>query len=218
MLSGLGSIYWLKHENSSPWIIHWVDIYSLIEYSIYHIIGRARKWQNQMHRWMHVINICDVCLWWCITNKLCSGTRLKRFINQLIINILASINIILALSLNPIIYFSAIWSWWLLLSLMFLWPSYLFWSNNLGFCSISFADTRLPGCLSHWICSLNIGLNMLLSDSFKSCLDFLLGYYTGEFKAFKPIVRVMFGAMDEPLASCMLVHSLETQFEMIMCL
>ena len=35
---------------------------------------------------------------------------------------------------------------------------------------------------------LNIGLNMLTSDPFMSCLDFLLGYSTGEFQAVQLIV------------------------------
>ena len=38
------------------------------------------------------------------------------------------------------------------------------------------------------------GLNMLPSDS--SCLDFLLGYSTGEFQDLQLIVLVVFGAMD----------------------
>ena len=53
---------------------------------------------------------------------------------------------------------------------------------------------------------LNTGLNMLPSDSSVSCLDSLLGYSTGELQALQLIVLAAFGAMDEPLASCMLVH------------
>ena len=42
-----------------------------------------------------------------------------------------------------------------------------------------------------------------------SILDFLQGYYTGEFQTSQLIVRSMFGAVDHSLASCILVHSLE---------
>ena len=49
---------------------------------------------------------------------------------------------------------------------------------------------------------------MLPSDSSVSRLDSLLGYSTGELQALQLIVLAVFGAMDEPLASCMLVHFL----------
>ena len=48
-----------------------------------------------------------------------------------------------------------------------------------------------------------------------SCLDSLIGYSTGEFQALQLIVLVVFGAVDWPLASCMLAHFLEIYFEMI---
>ena len=48
-----------------------------------------------------------------------------------------------------------------------------------------------------------------------SCLDSLLGYSAGEFQALQLIVLVVFGALNKPLASCMLVHFLEIKFEMI---
>ena len=41
-----------------------------------------------------------------------------------------------------------------------------------------------------------IELNMLPADSFMSCLDSLLGYFTGEFRALQLIVFAVFGAMD----------------------
>ena len=44
--------------------------------------------------------------------------------------------------------------------------------------------------------SLNIGLNMLPSDSFMSCLHSLLGYFTGDFQVLHLIVIVAFGAVD----------------------
>ena len=47
---------------------------------------------------------------------------------------------------------------------------------------------------------------MFHSDSFMSCVDHLLGYSTGEIQTILINVHVVFGAMDEPLASCMLVQ------------
>ena len=41
------------------------------------------------------------------------------------------------------------------------------------------ANAQLLGCFRPWTFSLNIGLDMLPSDSFMSCLHFLLGYSTG---------------------------------------
>ena len=41
-----------------------------------------------------------------------------------------------------------------------------------------------------------IGLNMLSSDSFMSCLDSLLWYSAGEFRALQLIILVVFGAVD----------------------
>ena len=54
------------------------------------------------------------------------------------------------------------------------------------------------------------------SDSFMSCLDSLPGYSRGvpDFTTYI-LVLVVFGAVDLPLTSPMLVHFLETQFEMI---
>ena len=43
-----------------------------------------------------------------------------------------------------------------------------------------------------------------------SCLDYLLRYSAGEFKALYLIVFAVFGAVDKPIASCMLVHFLVT--------
>ena len=42
-----------------------------------------------------------------------------------------------------------------------------------------------------------------------SCLDSLQGYSSREFQALQLIVLAVFGAVDEPLASYMLVHFLE---------
>ena len=41
---------------------------------------------------------------------------------------------------------------------------------------------------------------------------------TGEFQALQLILLVVVAAIDQPLASCMLVHILEIQFEMIVVL
>ena len=57
------------------------------------------------------------------------------------------------------------------------------------------ATTRLPECFCRWDLSLNIGLNMLPSESIMSCLDYLLVYFTGEFQALKLIVLVVFDAV-----------------------
>ena len=43
---------------------------------------------------------------------------------------------------------------------------------------------------------MNIGLNMLPSNSFMLCLDSLLGYFAGEFKALQLIILAVFGAVD----------------------
>ena len=66
-----------------------------------------------------------------------------------------------------------------------------------------------------WSFSLNIGLNMLHSDSFILCLDKLIRSSTGEFQALELIVVPMFRDMDNQLASCMLLHFLEIWSEMI---
>ena len=51
-----------------------------------------------------------------------------------------------------------------------------------------------------------------------SRLDSLLGYSTGEFQALQMIGLAVFGAVDWPLASSMLVHLLKIKFEMIVSL
>ena len=81
----------------------------------------------------------------------------------------------------------------------FLWPLSLFWITPLIFLKLSSsssANTHLPGCFRPWTFLLNIGLNMLPSEYFTSCLDFLLRYSTEEFRALHLIVLVMFGTMD----------------------
>ena len=49
-------------------------------------------------------------------------------------------------------------------------------------------NAQLPGCFRPWTFSLNIGLNLLTSDSLMSCLHFLLEYSSGEFRALQLIV------------------------------
>ena len=78
----------------------------------------------------------------------------------------------------------------------------LFWITYLAFLKVSssgFANTHLLGCVRPWTFPLNIGLNMLPSDSCMSCLDPLLGYSTGEFQGLQLIVLVVFG-----LTTCLL--------------
>ena len=77
------------------------------------------------------------------------------------------------------------------------------------------ANAQLPRCFCPWTFSLNIGLNMLPLDSFMSCLHSLLGYSTGQFQALQLIVIAAFGGVDQPFASCMLLHFLEIYFKMI---
>ena len=87
-----------------------------------------------------------------------------------------------------------------------------FLDYTLGFLLLSSsgsANAQLPGCFCPWTFSLNIGLNVLPSESFMPCLHSLLGYSTWEFQAFQLIVLAVLGGMDKPLASCMLVHFLE---------
>ena len=57
-------------------------------------------------------------------------------------------------------------------------------------------DAHLSGCFRSLTFPLNIGLNMLASDSFVSCLDYPLGHSTGKFNALQLIVLVVFSAMD----------------------
>ena len=71
---------------------------------------------------------------------------------------------------------------------------------------IGFVNAHLPGCFCPWTFRLNIGLNTSPSDSFVSYLNSHLGYSAGEFQALQLIVLAVFGAVDWPLASCMLVH------------
>ena len=77
----------------------------------------------------------------------------------------------------------------------------------------SSANTLLPGCFHPWTFLLHSGLNMLLSDSFMSCLYSLLGYWTG---ALQLIVLVVIDAVNCPFATCILVHILEIKLERIM--
>ena len=84
-------------------------------------------------------------------------------------------------------------------------PFFSFQTTYLGFVSLSICgsvNAELSGCFGPWTFSLNIGLNMLRSDSFMSCLHSLLGYSTGTFRALQRIV----------LAA--LVHFLEISFKM----
>ena len=61
-------------------------------------------------------------------------------------------------------------------------------------CGIHFCS--LDNHIRPWTLSLNIWLKMLPSNSFMSCLDSLLGYYTGELQPWQLIVLVVFGVID----------------------
>ena len=53
------------------------------------------------------------------------------------------------------------------------------------------------GCFCHWTFFLNIGFNMLPSDSFISNLCYQLAYSIGKFRALQSIApSVVFGAVD----------------------
>ena len=81
-----------------------------------------------------------------------------------------------------------------------LWPFFTFWTTCLGFlwlCSSCSANAQLPGCFRPRTFSLNVGLNMLHSDSFMPCLySLLIQHSTGEFQALQLIVFAAFGAVD----------------------
>ena len=78
----------------------------------------------------------------------------------------------------------------------FLWPFYPFQVHIWAFCDYLVLDLQLRTsgdvsvlrrCFCLWTFYLHIGLNMLLSDTFRSCLHFLLRYSTGEFQALIPV-------------------------------
>ena len=68
---------------------------------------------------------------------------------------------------------------------------------------------HLPGCFCPWTFFQNIGFNIVPSDLFMSHLATRLGYSSGEFQALQLIVLATLGVVDQPLASCMLVHLLD---------
>ena len=63
-------------------------------------------------------------------------------------------------------------------------------------CSSGSVNAQPPGSFRLWTFSLNIGLNMLPSDSFMSCSHSLLGYSTGEFQALQLIFLAAYDAVD----------------------
>ena len=71
---------------------------------------------------------------------------------------------------------------------------------------------HLLGCFCPWTFFENIGFNTVVTDPFMSHLATQLGYSAGEFQALQLIVLVAIGVVDQPLASCMLVHLLEIEF------
>ena len=76
--------------------------------------------------------------------------------------------------------------------------SIIFWTTylvlpKLG--SSASATTHIPGCFCPWTSYLNIGLNMLSSDSLMSYSDSLIGYSTPEFQALQLIVLWVFSTV-----------------------
>ena len=59
------------------------------------------------------------------------------------------------------------------------------------------------------------GMLTLTSDSCVSCSDIVVGYSTWEFQALQRIILAVFGAVELPLAFCILFHFLKIYFEMI---
>ena len=93
-----------------------------------------------------------------------------------------------------------------------LWPL-AFVSNNTLILGIwCYTIPHLPWCSCPWDFFQNIGLNMVPSDPFMPHPATQLGYSAGEFQALQLIVLATFGVVDQPLASCMLVHLLEIDF------
>ena len=91
---------------------------------------------------------------------------------------------------------------WLLLG--FSWPFFFFWTTYLDFWlnSSGSANAHLPGCFRPWAFPLNIGLNMLLSDCFMPCSDFLLGYSPNEIQAL--LNDCLCGVWCRELTTCLL--------------
>ena len=98
------------------------------------------------------------------------------------------------------------------LILLCLWPL-VFVLNNILILGI-WCSTKphLPGCFCPWTFFGNIEFNTVLTDPFMSHLATQLGFSAGEFQALQLIVLAAFGVVDQPLASCMLVHLLEIEF------
>ena len=94
-----------------------------------------------------------------------------------------------------------------------LWPL-VFVLNNILILGIWCSTIpHLPGCFCPWTFFENIGFNTVLTDPFMSHLAIQLGYSAGEFQALQLIILVAFGVVDLPLASCMLVHLLKSNFK-----
>ena len=86
---------------------------------------------------------------------------------------------------------------------------------RLSVLSSSDPNAHHHGCFRTLTFLSSSGLNMFSSNSLVSCLDPPLGYFTDEFKALQLIFVVLCGAVDEPLASCILVHFLAIKVETI---
>ena len=85
---------------------------------------------------------------------------------------------------------------WLLSGWIRPWTFILAYTSFLKICRFGSATMHLTGCFCPRKFSLNFSLNILPSDSFMSCLDSLLGYFTVEFQALQLIVLAVFGAED----------------------
>ena len=118
--------------------------------------------------------------------------------------------------LNATFWFLWFTNWVLLfdknLILGCLWPL-VFVSNNILILGIWCSTIpHHPWCFCPRTFFENIGFNTVLTDPFMSHLSTQLGHSAGEFQALQLIVLAAFGVVDEPRASCMLVHLLEIEF------
>ena len=122
-----------------------------------------------------------------------------RFLGWLPLFVFFGLPIVSCSLINGII----LWCLWLFVFVL---------NNNLILGIWCSAISYLPGCFCPWTFFQNIGFNMVPSDPFLSDLATQLGYSAWEFQALQLIALAAFGVVDQPLASCMLVHLLETDF------
>ena len=93
---------------------------------------------------------------------------------------------------------------------------YPIWTRDLWFLKLSYLGAAIapfPRCCYLCTVFLNIELKMLPSDAVMLNLYFQQGHFTWVFQAMQLIVIAVFGAIDQYLASCMLVHFLKFSYK-----